>query len=134
MAICFTGLRLRAFSLDFKQEGQSEQEHAERYAEHLIASDRLPLLRALPDPQQSCFMSQESQVASSPWRRIGATDCGSHRALPNGSPRAHHDHALPKECGRNFMESCGSSRQRMYASSQSSVDCPGPDPALLMIS
>lgn len=64
MAIWFAERELRGFAHYFKQESQSEQQHAATFADYLIARGLTPELLELPAPRQS-WTAPESILAAS---------------------------------------------------------------------
>ena len=64
MAIWFAERELRGFSHFFKHEGHSEQEHAARFADYLIARGQTVVLQDIPAPRQSWSSPEEILAAS----------------------------------------------------------------------
>lgn len=64
MAIWFGERELRGFSSFFKEEGQSEQEHAGRFADYLIARGQTVELHDLSAPRQDYESAEEIMAAS----------------------------------------------------------------------
>jgi ferritin len=64
MAIWFAERELRGFSLFFKEEARSEQEHAATFADYLIARGQTVVLQELSAPRQSWASAEEIMAAS----------------------------------------------------------------------
>jgi len=64
MAIWFAERELRGFTHFFKHEAQSEQEHAARFADYLIARGQSVVLQELGAPRQSWTSAEEIMAAS----------------------------------------------------------------------
>jgi len=64
MAIWFAERELRGFSGFFKQEAQSEQEHAARFADYLIARGQTVQLQELAAPRQEWSSPEQIMAAS----------------------------------------------------------------------
>lgn len=64
MAIWFAERELRGFSLFFKEEARSEQEHAATFADYLIARGQTVVLQELSAPRQSWAPAEEIMAAS----------------------------------------------------------------------
>lgn len=64
MAIWFAERELRGFSHFFKEEGRSEQEHAGRFADYLIARGQTVVLSDVAAPRQTWSSAEEIMAAS----------------------------------------------------------------------
>lgn len=64
MAIWFAERELRGFAHFFKHEAKSEQEHAARFADYLIARGQTVALQALAAPRQNWTSAEEIMAAS----------------------------------------------------------------------
>jgi len=64
MAIWFAERELRGFSHFFKEEGRSEQEHAGRFADYLIARGQTVALSDVAAPRQTWSSAEEIMAAS----------------------------------------------------------------------
>ena len=64
MAIWFSERELRGFSHFFGTEASSEQEHAARFADYLIARGQMVVLQDLPAPRQSWSSAEEIMAAA----------------------------------------------------------------------
>ncbi len=64
IAIWFAERELRGFAEFFKNEAKSEQEHACKFADYLIARGQTVLLQELPAPRQNWSSPQEILEAS----------------------------------------------------------------------
>jgi len=64
MAIWFSERELRGFRHFFRQEAGSEQEHAARFADYLIARGQTVVLQDLAAPRQSWSSAEEIMAAS----------------------------------------------------------------------
>ncbi len=63
-AIWFAERELRGFAQYFKQEAASEQEHAGRFADYLIARGQAVLLHEVPSPRQAWASAEELLAAA----------------------------------------------------------------------
>jgi ferritin len=64
MAIWFAERELRGFSHFFKHEAKSEQEHAAKFADYLIARGQTVVLQDVVAPRQSWTSAEEIMAAS----------------------------------------------------------------------
>ena len=64
MAIWFAERELRGFSHFFKHESRSEQEHAAKFADYLIARGQTVILQDIPAPRQNWSSPEEILAAS----------------------------------------------------------------------
>ncbi|MCS5693595.1 ferritin [Cyanobium sp. FGCU-6] len=64
MAIWFAERELRGFSLFFKQEAKSEQDHAATFADYLIARGQTVVLQDLAAPRQTWSSAEDVMAAS----------------------------------------------------------------------